>query len=443
MQTQWVLLDFDPATSPQFVDIPGETIHTYSAADQAAILAGLQQIYAAFPDVQFTLTAPTSAEAPDGYETVYYNSTPIDTNGNPQPGGKSSEIDFRNLNLNTVVQVDVNDFLGNGLNQVPDTNIDFQNLSITISAHELGHTLGLRHEDAFGPIGFGISNPPGLDSYYPADIGLVGAFDTQTDIIASPASVGSTLANAASGQASIGERDAVKFAFITDGTVVDGTNPPVTGQTDMTTDGPYTVSAAADQSDTLNVDPESSGGGGGDGPGAAGEPVRAECAESHHHGRRRGQDVRCRRRRCARLPRRQPVTVRRCMTQRRAYTQTAPDYYTFQGQAGELMTFEAMSAAVTRISNSFDTVMRVYDPNGNLIASNDDQFEPSDSTILDLKLPTSGTYTVEVDAFHTTDPSFNNPSSSNYDPAAYYDAMHGQYESFMYSFAALQHRNRH
>ena len=89
-------------------------------------------------------------EAPDGYVTIDYNSTPIE-NGMPQPGGQSDEIDFRNLNLNTVVQVDVNDFLGDGVDQVPDTDTDFQNLSITISAHELGHTLGLRHEDAIWP----------------------------------------------------------------------------------------------------------------------------------------------------------------------------------------------------------------------------------------------------------------------------------------------------
>ena len=65
---------------------------------------------------------------------------------------------------------------------------------------------------------------------------MVGAFTTQDDIIASPASVGSTLEDAASGDASIGERDAIKFAFISDGTVVDGTN--TSGD-----DGPYTVPA--------------------------------------------------------------------------------------------------------------------------------------------------------------------------------------------------------
>ena len=119
-----------------------------------------------------------------------------------------------------------------------------------------------------------------------------------------------------------------------------------------------------------------------------------------------------------------------------AYTTSVPNYYTFSGTAGQDMSFQVMSASITSIKDPFDTTMTIYGPNGQEIAYNDDQFEPSDSSIFDLLLPTTGTYTVEVNCFHTTDPSFDDPSSQNYDPAAYYDASHGDYELFMYTLSA-------
>ena len=119
-----------------------------------------------------------------------------------------------------------------------------------------------------------------------------------------------------------------------------------------------------------------------------------------------------------------------------AYTVSQPNYYTFQGQEGQLMSFQAMSASVTFIKDPVDTTLTIYGPNGQVVAFNDDQFEPSDSSIFDLTLPLTGTYTVEVGAFHSTDPSFNDPSAQNYLPAAFYNAQHGAYELFMYTFSA-------
>ena len=58
---------------------------------------------------------------------------------------------------------------------------------------------------------------------------------------------------------------------------------------------------------------------------------------------------------------------------------------------------------------------------GKLVTWNDDQFEPSDSSIIDQTLPTTGTYTIEVDSYqHAT----GQPSPG------------GDYELFMYRFAA-------
>ena len=88
------------------------------------------------------------------------------------------------------------------------------------------------------------------------------------------------------------------------------------------------------------------------------------------------------------------------------------------------MNFETWSKVLTRISNPADTVLYVYGPDGKLLGWDDDQFESSDSSILDLTLPTSGTYTVEVDSFGDAT---GNPSAAG---------TSGDYELFMYRFAA-------
>ena len=61
--------------------------------------------------------------------------------------------------------------------------------------------------------------------------------------------------------------------------------------------------------------------------------------------------------------------------------------------------------------------MTVYDANGDVVAFNNDSFQDTDSTIIDLTLPTTGIYYVEV----TSEP----------EPAG----QTGAYELFMYTFA--------
>jgi hypothetical protein len=450
---QWVYLNFNQTTPveatsaglPSNIATP-ETLHNnnglYTAADQAAILSGLENIFAVYTNaavntaaangltalqnylsanpnalqgslLQFTTNQAVAAYGggANGYETVYFNVTPV-MNGTPSPGGESNEIDFRNLNLNTSMVVDVNGFLYQGQPQqglVPDNTTDWVNLSITVTAHETEHTLGMRHEDAFGPLGFGISNPPGINNYFPTYTGLTGAFTTDDHVIASPASVGSTLADAASGQVEIGEREAVKLAFITNGTVVDGTAG--------TAASGYTVGAAATQAVTLTLQHETGGTGNNPPPGTTTviglTTINAQPVSLYQ----------------LNVP--NPMTTG--FDAGKAFDAAAvdvlgtlsasrPDFYSFQGQAGDLMNFEVMSAALTRNTRPFDSVIYLYDPSGNLVTWNDDQFEPSDSSIVDLTLLMSGTYTVEVDSFkHATT---QQPSTG------------GDYEVFMYRFVA-------
>ena len=153
------------------------------------------------------------------------------------------------------------------------------------------------------PIGFGISNPPGDHSYYPNYAGPVGAFTTQGDVIASPASVGSTLANAADGLAQLGRGTRSRWR-----SSPTGPRWPRTSPTRRTRPGPACrrrrwrrpadsrpIRSTPDVAGVATVR-----------LGPAGEPVRPERAQPDHHGLRRRQDVRRLRRGYRRLHRRQP-----------------------------------------------------------------------------------------------------------------------------------------
>ena len=78
--TQWVYLDFNNTPTP----IPGDTgevLNSYSATDQASVFADLAKIYTQFDGtgsfLQFVTAPPTAAEAPNGYVTINYDSTPV------------------------------------------------------------------------------------------------------------------------------------------------------------------------------------------------------------------------------------------------------------------------------------------------------------------------------------------------------------------------------
>ncbi len=96
------------------------------------------------------------------------------------------------------------------------------------------------------------------------------------------------------------------------------------------------------------------------------------------------------------------------------------DYYSFTAQAGTVINLQVMSAVLDRPQGAFDTTMTVYDSSGNIVEFNDDSFQDTDSTIIDLTLPKTGTYYVEVTPYSAP----GQPSHQT-----------GAYELFMYTFA--------
>ncbi len=87
------------------------------------------------------------------------------------------------------------------------------------------------------------------------------------------------------------------------------------------------------------------------------------------------------------------------------------DWYSLSGQTGDIVTIEVLSRALKRYytsnATSIDSVVRLYNAAGQLVqtfgtdAVNDDEFESSDSLLMDVRLPlmgsTSSKWTPSVD----------------------------------------------
>ncbi len=211
--TRTVYLDF---TTYQ---LPGQHIYTQTERDE--IQTQVEADYADFSYV-FTQTQPQSG----AYTTITFND-PVLVG---LEGGVATGIDWRDLDISgttiltsaglVVVPVDsggvnVNNFLG-GPGEPAATSADFVGLSATIAAHELGHLSGLEHGDSYGPIGSGIYDGVNPNLYNPPYAGLTDADETILHIMASGASVNSTLEDAIN-DPFFGEREAIGLAFGEDG----------------------------------------------------------------------------------------------------------------------------------------------------------------------------------------------------------------------------------
>jgi hypothetical protein len=378
---QVVLLDFDTFTQP------GD--YVYTAADRAAIVAGLQRIYgnfqvqfiyAATPDVVAqALAQAEAASAITGgqFITVNFN--------DGAAGGVSSLLNIGHTSLGGTSEVNINPLLG-GVNQPAFTEANAVALSTEVAAHELGHAIfGLRHYDAFGPIGTGVYSVYNADGKLVAGIdpsqfipslpassngSTATASETPRHVMASPDadgitlfdSIGQSAANP-TGTTYFGEREALKAAFDEAGSTVLARGSNLS----MGTAQPLVLQGVAD-------------------------PNTLQPGDQNYLDPTTGQQ--------ATFSAAAVAVVGFLDPGSQSLGNPAVDHwYSFAGRQGDLMNFELSSASLTGNPKPFDTVLYIRDNFGNVLVSNDDSVENTDSRIFDYVLPYTGQYYIQVDSF--------------------------------------------
>ena len=210
------------------------------------------------------------------------------------------------------------------------------------------HLQGLRHRDSFGPIGSGVL--PGIEGgFLPGYAGPTNATEFEDHVLSTPA-FGADI-NRFTSPVWLSERSAIKLAFNEEGTVTGeagGFNDTIASAQSLVLgllDAPNTILAGQNTGEVFDVDALAVTG-----------------------------------------------------------TISAGDVYSFEGEAGDLFNFEVISQAVGRLA-TFDTQISLFDENGDFVdyfgqdAFNDDEIETFDSVIIDLVLPNTGTYFIQVNGF--------------------------------------------
>ena len=387
---QTVFLSFetgDPTFSGALFGGPSFTLpdHVYTDAEKNEIKARLEADYAPY-NFEFVFEAPAEGD----FVTLQYNSNDAPGAGTagilPTGGilfGSAGELDFGNDNRSIVAINDANfwtalffydpifgfpeggilqlfseidvDLDGNG----PDTGLSPQealslaivNQSANTGAHELGHGLGLRHYDAFGPIGGGLpdTGSPEPESFFPVFAGPQEGVETTLHLMASGASSGLGLEGSGNRDRFFSERSAIKLAINERGRFV-------------TDDQANSGQAKLKKLQVVN-------------------PI----LEGENAGGR--------------------INVRNIVIEGTIEELDEIDTFTFSAKAGEVFNAEMISTVEAGFFPDFDGLfgrltLFSKDKRGNLteIASNDDEFESFDSFLIDVTLPESGTYVLQADA---------------------------------------------
>ncbi len=371
---QTVTLNFDSVSLSDPTDE-----HVYTPAERLAIKETLEAIYMSDPldpgggplGVKFEIFDPLSPPPPFTTSFINFN--------NGFMGGAAEKIDFRNTDDTDDADVNALGLLksydgapkeGGGTWTLPElTSSDALIMaSANLAAHELGHALGLRHHDSFGPISSGIAVAG--SKYDPVYTGPVFLTNSSFHVMGLASTV-SLNANTLLTPSWFSERSAMKLAFNTTGVVVPETaamhGSPIEAQ-DIPFEPIIVPNTQAGPPDPYYPDPVDLT------PltefiGSAGAIIDATLDD--------------------------PFEV---------------DYYVFDATAGTRVSIEAISKVIAdtdpgRIPDPVDMKVELLDfttllplpyPNAAGSSVNDNSFESTDAFLIDVDIPYSGTFLIEV-----------------------------------------------
>jgi len=309
---------------------------TYSGPERGAVHGALESLFAPL-GVTVTTSVPGSVD----YSTLFFNADAI---------GTSTGVDWRNVAF--IDDAYVNAGLGLDFVGAPLSGENIVKASVNLGAHEVLHLLGARHHDAFTPIGTGVSSPGNKTKFDPVFPGPDGAALSGLELNSLTTVLGFSADKLLSMDSFIGPRAALKIRFAAHGARGTEDGGSMLEAPEAITVSTYPVI------NTL--------------PGALEDDPPAPPFEAMV-GAMKGE-----------------------------ISDGEGDYYSFGGEAGRIVTIEVMSESLGHRLVEGDLAVALLDESGTLIpyhgdfAFNDDGFEGVDPLLLDIELPYTGTYIVEV-----------------------------------------------